>query len=333
MRVLHIAGSGESAFFHDLSLLYARDVLRPEGVEADFVVVEPGGGWRFGDSLGNLGDSVSAADAIARIASAPPDLAVPHLFDPVGMTTYRGLFEDVLGIPVVGSRPETTAVAARKSWTNAVLARAGLGVPEGVVHRAGEPLPDLPCPLVVKPDTGDNSEGLSLVRERGGLAAAVELARTVDADVLVERFVPGREVRLCVVEMAGELVVPAIMEYPLDPASPVRAAGDKLHVEGGRVVDQTRKAEAKPVMPAKLMPDLRERLVDAARRAHRALGCRHYSLWDLRVREGTDEIVFLEAGLFWAFSEISMVSRMLAADGHNVTDVVGRLWRDAAGMR
>ena len=113
MRVLHIAGSSESAFFHDLSLLYARDVLRPEGVEASFAVVEPDGGWRFGETLGKLEKSVGAAEAIARITADPPVLVVPHLFDPVGMTTYRGLFEDVLGIPFVGSRPETTAVAAR----------------------------------------------------------------------------------------------------------------------------------------------------------------------------------------------------------------------------
>ena len=330
MRVLHIAGSSESAFFHDLSLLYARDVLQPEGVEAGFVTVEPGGGWRFGESLECLGEGVDAAEAIGRIAADPPDLVVPHLFDAVGMTTYRGLFEDVLGIPVVGSRPETTAVAARKSWTNAVLAQAGLDVPEGVVHRAGEPLPDLSGPLVVKPDTGDNSEGLSLVREWEGLAQAIELARAVDNDVLIERLVPGRELRLCVVEMAGELVVPAVMEYPLDPDSPIRAADDKLHVEGGRVVGQTRKASAKPVLPADLSSELRERSSEAARRAHRALGCRHYSLWDLRLREGTDEIVFLEAGLFWAFSEISMVSRMLAASGYDVREVVGELWRAAA---
>ena len=332
MRVLHIAGSSESAFFHDLSLLYARDVLRPEGVEAGFIVVEPNGAWRFGESLESLGEAVDAAEAIARISAAPPDLVVPHLFDPAGMTAYRGVFEDVLGIPVVGSRPETTAVAARKSWTNAVLARAGLGVPQGVIHRAGEPLPDLPLPLVVKPDTGDNSEGLSLVREWGELPTAIALARTVDADVLVERFVPGRELRLCVVEMGGELVVPAIMEYRLDPESPVRTVADKLHVKDGRVIGQTRKVGARPVMPADLSSVSRERLVDAARRAHRALGCRHYSLWDVRVREGTEEIVFLEAGLFWAFSEISMVSRMLAADGHDVTEAVGKLWRDAAGM-
>ncbi len=87
---------------------------------------------------------------------------------------------------------------------------------------------------------------------------------------------------------------------------------------------------AEPVCPANVAPELFEKLANAARAAHIALGCRDYSLYDFRVHKETNEPYLLEAGLFWGFGEISMISRMLKADGHNLENVVLELWQTAA---
>jgi D-alanine-D-alanine ligase len=51
----------------------------------------------------------------------------------------------------------------------------------------------LGLPLIVKPSKQGSTVGLSLVKEPGGLAAAVADAGRYDDEVMIERFVPGRE--------------------------------------------------------------------------------------------------------------------------------------------
>ena len=336
LTVLQLAGSAESEFFRDLSLLYARDVIVPDGVTSIWAVVEPGdpskghsgGMWRFGRSLDRLGAPLAVGDALMAMPDA--DLVVPHMFCPSGMSSYRALFEDILGIPVVGSPACVTSVCTDKAKTRAIVAAAGLHVPEGRLLRWGDALPDMACPLIVKPNSTDNSVGLSLVRERAQLPAALEAAFAHDREVLVEAFIPGREIRMCVIDGPDGLFVPAMMEYPMSAESPIREVADKLDTDaGGRVLSQTTKPGAAAICPADLEAPLREALTHAAITAHKALGARHYSLYDFRVHEDTDTPYFLEAGLFWAFSRISMISRMLDADGADVPATIDVLWRRA----
>ncbi len=55
-------------------------------------------------------------------------------------------------------------------------------------------------PVVVKPNKQGSTVGLSIVREAAGLADALELAGRYDDEVMVERFVPGRELTVGILE-------------------------------------------------------------------------------------------------------------------------------------
>ena len=333
LRVLHLVGSGRSAFFADLSQVYAREVFAPPGTEASYACVEPGGAWRLGGSLDALGPARPCAEALAALPEV--DVVVPHMFDAPGMVAFRALFEDVLGIPVVGPTPATNALSMAKGWTASVLREAGVCVPEGRTMPQGAAPPDMALPLVVKPDRGDNSVGLALVRDPANLARALQDAWNADPGeppaARVESFIPGRELRLCVVETVDGPIVPAVMEYPLEPDAPIRTVTEKLQLKGGRVEGQS--TRARPTLPAALSPAQRRACEVAALAAHRALGARDYSLFDLRLEAGTDRPVFLEAGLFWAFARNSMVSRMLEASGRSAEADALWLWRRAALRR
>ncbi len=328
LSVIHLFGASTSAFHHDLSRLYAEAVIRPEGTVHAFVEVRPDGGWRIGPEIDALGPAMGVTEAMRHLP--PADLVVPHMFCPAGMTSYRALFEDLLGVPVVGAPADVAGLAMRKGWTRDVLAAAGLAVPEGGPVRDGVLPADLPLPCVVKPDREDNSRGLSIVRDRAEAPAAIAAAAEF-GDVIAERFVPGREVRVGVIERAGALHVPALIEYPVDADTPVRAVGDKLDLsDAGTPLAKTDRAAAQPTCPAEIAPGLAAEIAAAARSAHRALGARHYSLFDIRIEAGTDRPVILEAGLFWSFSRLSAITEMLVADGENVPHIIGTLWRDAA---
>lgn len=331
MRVLHLLGSPTDAFFDDLSRLYAADCLGavadPARYEPVVAHVAPDGSWRFPVSVD--GDALDAAtldaatlaattpvtleDALARLRREHIDVAVPQLFCRAGMTTYRALL-DLLGIPFVGNRAEVMAIGADKAWCKAVVSAGGVDVAAGDVLGPGQ-RPTRPLPVVVKPVDADNSAGVSLVRDDDELDAALRAAFEHSSRVLVEDYVElGREVRCGVLERDGELVVLPLEEYAVDPhGKPIRDGADKL-VRGA---DGNLALVAKDAAHAWIVAaddPATEAVGRAARAAHRALGARHYSLFDFRI-DPAGRPWFLEAGLYCSFARSSVVAVMAAAAG------------------
>ncbi|MCH1865759.1 hypothetical protein [Nocardioides sp. CFH 31398] len=333
-RVLHLAGSAETAFLADLSRLYAAGALAAaaDGPYEHVVAwVEPGGGWRFPADLSR--EAVAAAPVVSRakglavLASLEVDVALPQMFCRSGMTAYRSLLTDVLRVPTVGNTGDVMAIGAHKQRARAIVAAAGVAVPDGEVLRPGD-VPTLAPPVVVKPVDADNSHGVTLVREPGeydaALATAFEHAGPTQ-QVLVETYVElGREVRCGIVERRTddgvELVCLPLEEYAVDPdTKPVRDAADKITrsdddgTEGGGDL----RLMAKDADHAWIVP-LDDPAVPAvhelARRAHVALGCRDHSLVDVRIDpHGTP--YFLEASLYCSFAPSSVVVMMAASAG------------------
>lgn len=328
LRVLHLAGSAVSEFYRQLSVVYAKEVLQPTGVTSYYALVHPDGSWQLGTAWETLSEKLTVQEAIARLPEI--DLVVPHMFCFPGMTSYRALFEDVLGIPVVGSTASCTAIAANKSHTRNIVSAAGVRVAKGQQLRQGETFA-MSLPAIVKPNSEDNSLGVTLVRNEEDVAAALQTGFEYDDTLLVEEFIPGRELRLAVIEREGELYVPATIEYLVSDETPIRTLQEKLELgSDGTPESQPKQQTAVPVCPATVSPDLFEQLAEAAKRAHVALGCRDYSLYDFRVDSRTNDPYMLEAGLFWCFSRISMISRMIVADERDLDAIVTELWQKAA---
>ena len=160
--------------------------------------------------------------------------------------------------------------------------------------------------------------------------AALAAAGFFDDEVLVERYVSGRELRAVVIELGDEFLTPAFIEYPTSMSRPVGTVQGKLE-RGEGAMRQSRRADAQPICPAIVEPDLASRLSDSARRAHRALGARDYSLFDFRIDAEIGEPNLLKAGLFWPFSSLSAITKMLRADGEDAEELILQLWRAAAG--
>lgn len=333
-RLLQLVGSAVDDFFCDLARLWSEGSIaatRAAGYPDHIAYVTPGGRWRFPTSLAP--EALAAAEpmpldrAIAHIGSLGVDLMVPYMYCLPGMTTYRALF-DLLGVPYFGSPPALMANTAHKARARAIVAAAGVAVPEGEVVRRGE-RPGLAPPVVVKPAAADNSHGVALVRAADALDGALAAAFEHGPEVLVERFVPpGREVRCGVVERGGRLLCLPLEEYPVDADSrPIRTYADKF----ARAADGALYAVAKSVDKARLVdPDdpLTARVWQAARRCYRALGCRQYGLFDFRV-DPDGRPWFLEAGLYCSFSSKGVIWTMARGAGLPLDDLMGGLLRGA----
>jgi D-alanine-D-alanine ligase len=342
LRVLHLTGSTTTLELDDLSRLYARDCLGAVEDTARYepliAHVSPGGTWRFPDGLTD-----------AEIAAAPPlrtsaalvmlgqldiDVMVPHMFCLAGMTRYRALF-DALGIPYIGNTPEAMGITARKDLARAVVSAAGVRVPAGIVVRGGDDgeVTRIGLPVVVKPLDADNSVGVTLVRDAGDYAAAIAEACEHGSAALVEQFIePGREVRCGILERDGELLGLPLEEYPIDSIErPVRGAADKLARSDSGELKLVAKGG-----PHAWIVDPEDPVCGpvwaAARRAHRALDCRHYSLFDFRI-DPLGRPWFLEAGLYCSFAPKSVIATMAEAAGTPVPELFATAVEAAIGQR
>ena len=267
-------------------------------------------------------------------------LMVSHGFDIISMTMVRSLFEDILGIPHPGPTGSTNTVLQSKHLCRSVLENVpGLNIPKGEVLRkttSGEIdefcRPSLPLPFVVKPSDEDNSNGVSLCRKDEEVLPALKEAFSYGNEVIVETFIPGREIRAGAIEDSSGKCRPLSckIEYALRQDYPIRLREDKLITRSNlqeqqgeenstnfSVLQVTKGREFLTSDPsaaqgtAFLAPEIAEKIDTAISKAHEALGCRDFSMFDFRVHEETGDPYILEICPFWAYAPISMLSQML----------------------
>lgn len=334
LRVLHLVGSAVDDFYCDLSRLYAEGCLNgtanSDRYEFHIAYVTPDRKWRFPTDLSHdsiaLATPLSVSEAIQAIVNLNVDVMVPQMFCVPGMTQYRALF-DLLEIPYVGNTAELMALVSDKAKTKAVVAAAGVVVPLGEVLRKGD-RPSIQFPVVIKPMNGDNSIGVSLVHTAADFDKAFQIALSHTDEVLVETFIPlGREVRCGIVVNAGELVCLPLEEYALDATTrPIRSYADKLKQNEAGNLDFAAKESTHSWIVDPTDP-ITKGVWEMARKAHLALGCRHYSLFDFRI-DPQGNPWFLEAGLYCSFAESSVISAMVEASGTSLEIFFDRMLQD-----
>lgn len=224
-------------------------------------------------ALHGLGYRVSAVpvgrDLGNRLARLRPDVAFNALHGRYGEDgAVQGLLE-MMGIPYTGPGILTSALAMDKTMAKTVWQSQRLPTPRWTVADPGaRRLPALPAPLplVVKPNSEGSSVGVSIVRRRSALAAAVKAAGRFDRRVVIEEYVPGREVTVGILDglALGALEVVAKGEFH----------SYEVKYTAGR---------EEFFMPARLSKATMARVLALATAAHAALGGGAYSRVDLRV--------------------------------------------------
>ena len=217
-------------------------------------------------------------DLCARLADSAPDVVFNALHGRWGEDgCVQGLLE-WLRIPYTHSGVLASALAMDKTRSKEVFAAVGLPVAEGCLasledvraRHVMEP------PYVVKPNAEGSSVGVVIVPE--GANAPPVLPEGLPAVVMVEAFIPGRELTVTVLGTRALCVTDIVTEGWYDY--------DAKYLPGG----------SHHVVPADLPAEITEACLDMALRAHEALGCRGMSRADFRWDEarGIAGLVLLE---------------------------------------
>lgn len=115
---------------------------------------------------------------------------------------------ELFGLPYTGGSSYTTSLCLRKHVVNALLAHAGLPVPPWITLRRGGRVRSVGYPAIIKPAAEDASIGVeqrSVVRTARALRARVEAMLASFDEVIVQRYVDGRELNVGIV---GDTALP-----------------------------------------------------------------------------------------------------------------------------
>ena len=187
---------------------------------------------------------------------------------------------ELLGVPYTGASSWTTAICLRKHVVNGLLDRIGLPVPKFGVVTPGGTLPSVGFPAICKPAAEDASVGIeqrSVVRNVRSLAARVEAMHATWDEVVVQRFIDGREVN---VGILGETALPiAEIDFRTMPEGMWRIVSYQSKWLTGCEED----LGAVPRCPADLPTELAAELKRIALAAWRAVGGHGFGRVDFRI--------------------------------------------------
>jgi len=341
-RIAVVLGGRSSE--HAISVASAESVIAALSKAHDVVTVEIArdGTWALGAAEGQtLATSATATSegltldasridsraALAEVGGGLPDRGVtaalgdvdvvfPVLHGPFGEDgTVQGLLE-LAGVPYVGAGVLGSALCMDKDVFKSVLRDNGIPVTRNVTLRAGdEPRNPFGYPVFVKPARLGSSVGITKAHDGGELNAAVALAFEHDEKVLVEEFVPGREVevgvlgnRLPIASLPGEIVVTHHEWYDF-----------------GAKYDE---GEMDLIVPAPIAEEQIERAQELAVRAFVATECEGMARADLFVRDD-GEVLVNELNTIPGFTATSVYAKLFDASGIPYGDLLERLVEQA----
>ncbi len=230
------------------------------------------------------------------------------------------LLLDLLGKPYVGSGPLASALAMDKYEAKRAFEARGIPTPryalierEKIDEGISLVKDSIDPPWIVKPRGEGSSVALHFAKSVDELEEAVREVAGGFGDVLVEEFIPGREITVGVLE--GEKGLEALPPLELVPKGE------------GRLFDWEAKytpGECEFICPARLSREEREAVEGAGKGAFLALGCRDLARVDIRL--SSEGIPFvLEVNTLPGMTEMSTLPRMAAAAGITYGELVERL--------
>jgi D-alanine-D-alanine ligase len=276
------------------------------------------------EALSRLGYRVTRIDVgrdIAGVlATVKPDVALNVLHGRPGEDgTLQGILE-VLAIPYTHSGVMASAVAMQKEIAKTLFRAAGIPVPEGIVASRFDAAKEhiLERPYVIKPLAEGSSVGVFIVTTEHAHPPQ-ELHRfdwEFGDQVLVERYIPGKELTCAVM---GEEALGVIEILPATPFYDY----DAKYAPGG----------SKHVLPANLSSFVYQEVRRVALAAHGALSCRGVSRADFRYDDrvgGVGGLACLEVNTQPGMTQTSLVPELAAHAGITFDELVRWMIEDAS---
>ncbi len=247
--------------------------------------------------------------------------------------SIQGLLE-TLGLPYTGSGVLASALAMDKEASKKIFAYHGLPFAPFMVVRKGKgakkgkakavnfavpgvfdfpdfPVPPFELPWVVKPVSEGSSIGVSIVKEEAELVPCLEKTFALDARVMVEKFIKGKELHIGIIGdrvMGGVEVRPSLEFYNYEAK----------YTSG--LTDY--------IIPPEVDEGIYRKTCELAVQAHMALGCSGVSRVDFRIDEDNAPYL-LEVNTLPGMTTTSLIPKIAQSEGMSFKHIIEEIIRHA----
>jgi D-alanine-D-alanine ligase len=281
------------------------------GSERDVSLVTGAG---VAKALRSLGAHVTEVDVRGADFELPNDteLAFIALHGTFGEDGQVQELLEERGIPYTGEGVEESRIAFDKILSKQNFDAAGVTTPEWEVITNGE-RPTMSLPYVIKAPKQGSTVGVYIVKDDKEIEKSLKDAAEYDERLLVEKFVPARELTIGVL---GEQALPIIEIIPKGGFYDFTNKYPFLNPNAG--------GAAQHVCPAHLPEEQTRAIQDLALRAHRSLGLQVYSRVDVMLPENGEATV-LELNTIPGMTEASLLPEAAAAAGISYPELCRRI--------
>lgn len=231
----------------------------------------------------------------------------------------QGYF-DMIGIPYSSCSALVSALTFNKYVCNHYLSAFGVKIARsirlmnGQTIEADEAVNQLGLPIFVKPNDGGSSFGVTKVKEKEALQAAVDKAFAEGREVVLESFIKGTEVTCGCYKIKGKEVV-----FPISEVVTSNEFFDYDAKYNGQVEEIT---------PARLSEDLTLKIQRETSRIYDILGAKGLIRVDYIIPED-GEPMLLEINTTPGMTATSFIPQQVRAAGLNITDVMTDIIEDS----
>jgi len=265
-------------------------------------------------------DEERAVDVVKMKEVKDTDVVFIALHGGIGEDGTLQALLDLVGVSYTGSGVLSSALAMDKVMAKKVFIANGIPTPEWFLLSSKDSVREYESgvdilggyPVVVKPNDQGSTVGTTIVEKESTLSEAVECAGRYSNEILVERYIPGREITVAVL---GDEALPIV----------------EIEPEKGMYDYESKytKGKSKYTVPAKLSVETTREVQELGLRAFRALKCSGIARVDFRLSpEGKPYC--LEVNTVPGMTETSLVPMAAKAVGIDFPELIERICELAA---
>ncbi len=241
---------------------------------------------------------------IKQLIENPPNIVLSALHGGLGENGAVQGFLECLNIPYVGSKVMSSSICMDKAMSKTIMRANNIPVVDDLfikkddnIQMYAEKINILGFPLIVKPNNGGSSIGITIAKDMKELEAACAFAKNYDSDILIEKYISGREVTCGVVQTKSGIDVLTV----LDIESEFYDYNTK-YTEGMSKIEMSTLPEFMQVM-----------LKEIAKKVFVVLNCYGYGRVDMLVKE--EQIYVLEMNTLPGLTEHSLIPKAVKGKG------------------
>jgi D-alanine-D-alanine ligase len=265
-------------------------------------------------ALRSLGADVVDVDVRDTKFALPDDvdLAFIALHGTFGEDGQTQQILEKRGVGYTGEGVEESRLAFDKIRSKEKFREHGVSTPEWETIGAHQ-RPRMQLPVVVKAPRQGSTVGVHIVKKAEELEPAIADAAKYDRELLIEKFVPGRELTIGIL---GDQALPILEIIPKGGFYDFTNKYPFLNPQAG--------GAAQHICPARIEPERTKEIQELALRAFRALGLRVYSRVDVILSE-TGKPFVLEINTIPGMTEASLLPEAAGAAGISYVDLCARI--------